>query len=102
MGHLPPTGWAEVPTKRDLDHLEASTRGDVERFQAPTRADIEQLETAVRGDIEQLASATRAELQAVRADLLATMLQQNRAMFFAMAGPMITLAALAFGAARLG
>ena len=29
MEHLPPVGWADVATKRDVDHLEARLLGDI-------------------------------------------------------------------------
>jgi hypothetical protein len=30
MEHLPPVGWADVATKRDLDSLSVATKGDIE------------------------------------------------------------------------
>lgn len=34
MAHPPPVGWADVATKRDLDHLGAVLRGDFARLDA--------------------------------------------------------------------
>ena len=32
MSLVPPVGWADVATKRDLDHLETSIKADMERL----------------------------------------------------------------------
>ena len=40
MEHLPPTGWAEVATKRDLDHLRAVTKADIDSMGDRLRAEF--------------------------------------------------------------
>ena len=40
MEHLPPTGWAEVATKRDLDHLREVTRADLDHFADELRVEL--------------------------------------------------------------
>ncbi|HEV8624886.1 MAG TPA: hypothetical protein VG034_10560 [Acidimicrobiia bacterium] len=72
MEHLPPTGWSEVATKRDLDHLREITSSDIQRMGDQLRAEFQ------RGFAEQ----TR------------TVVLANIGMFVAMAG-------VAFAAARL-
>ncbi|HKN90822.1 MAG TPA: hypothetical protein VJ622_11110 [Acidimicrobiia bacterium] len=72
MEHLPPTGWADVATKRDLDHLREITSSDIQRMGDQLRAEFQ------RG----LAEQTR------------TVVLANIGMFVAMAG-------VAFAAARL-
>jgi hypothetical protein len=39
MEHLPPVGWAEVATKRDLDHLSAATTRDLDHLADRLRAE---------------------------------------------------------------
>ena len=40
MEHLPPVGWADVATKRDLDQLRTLTKSDVDRLGDQLRAEI--------------------------------------------------------------
>ena len=50
MEHLPPSGWADVARKSDVDRLEA----DIARVEVALRYDIERLEVAMKADVDRL------------------------------------------------
>jgi len=56
MEHLPPTGWAEVATKRDLDQLRAITKSDLDHVAAVLKADIERTTEALRAELHKTIS----------------------------------------------
>jgi hypothetical protein len=66
MGYLPPTGWADVATKDDLNKLAVELRAEFRVGLADLRGEM----NALRNEIHQLAMELRVELhQSLRSQL---------------------------------
>jgi hypothetical protein len=109
MEMMPPVGWADVATKRDLDALEQRIdlrfealdhkfEGMDHRFEAMDHKFEAKFE-AMNHQLE----ATKHELVALfRGELLTTVTTQTRTLVLANLGAVLSTAILAFGAAKLG
>ena len=79
MAHLPPVGWADVATKRDLDAL-----------QEANRLEHEVLKQSIESSKQEVLATIRAELS-----------QQTRTMFFGMITTLAAFGGLVLAAVRL-
>lgn len=66
MEMLPPVGWADVATKRDLDHLALQIRAELHEALHLSEAGVR---TELRGEMQSLASELRGEMQALASEL---------------------------------
>lgn len=66
MSMLPPAGWGDVATKRDLDEHRAATKLDLDAL----KHDLEGQITSVRHEIASTATTLRAEFRADLAEEL--------------------------------
>jgi hypothetical protein len=86
MELMPPVGWADVATRRDLDGLE-------ERMNLRFEALENKLLAAFRGELLGQANLITSQSQRITA--------QTRTLLRANVGTVVSLAALAFGVAKL-
>jgi hypothetical protein len=87
MGYLPPVGWADVAKKRDLDQVEGILRRDLEHVEERLRLELQ---------------ATKSEVIAMfRQELHSEVHAAVRSLMVLMSLLFITLAGVAFAAARL-
>ncbi len=77
MEYLPPVGWADIATKRDLDASAALTRSEL------------------RTEMADLRSELRTEMADLRSELRAEMANQTRVLLFGFFGALAGIAGLA-------
>ena len=69
MEHLPPVGWADVATKRDLDHLAVLTTRDIEALRRDLTHGIEAMRRDLTHEIEALRREVTHDIEGLSGDL---------------------------------
>ena len=109
MEHLPPVGWADVATKHDIDALRVATKHDIDTLRVATKHDIDTLRVATKRDIDALRASVSKDLEVVESRVLGKLHYELSAqtrifvtwLVAATSASTVTVAALAFAAARL-
>lgn len=75
MEHLPPSGWSDLATRRDIAEASMVLRSDIERQLYELRGEMADLRAELRGEMAELRAELRGEMADLRAELRGEMAQ---------------------------
>jgi hypothetical protein len=104
MEHLPPLGWSEVATTRDLDAMRVALAGELGGLRGELGGQIAEVRGelgGLRGELGGQIAEVRGEIAELRGELLERIAGQTRSLIVAMVGTNAALATLVLAAVTL-
>jgi hypothetical protein len=104
MEAMPPVGWADVATKRDLDALEERIDYRLQLLRSELRAELRSeiggLRAELHSEIGSLRAEFRSDIGGLRAELHESLASMQRTLFFGMIGAQAAFAGVVLTAIR--
>ena len=95
MEHLPPSGWSDLATRRDIAEASMVLRGDFERQSYELRSEMAELRAELRGEMADLRAELRGEMAQLRVDMAEGFQRQIKWMVGSMIGMFTAFSAVA-------